>query len=43
MCASFNDNSGIRIVSYYNSANASDGIDIITPYKKLSFLVRHIP
>ena len=41
-CPSFNDNSYTTIVFCYSPINNSDETDIITFYKKLSFLVRHI-
>ena len=42
MCVSFNNNPCTTIISCYSPINASNKIDIITFYNKLSSLVQHI-
>ena len=43
ICATFNGNPCIIIISCCSLTNGSDGMDMITFYNKLSSLIRHIP
>ena len=42
MCATSNSNSCTKIISFYSPTNASDEMDIITFYNKLSSLAWYI-
>ena len=42
MCATFNSNTSITIISCYSPTNASDEMNINTFYNKLPSLIRHI-